>query len=344
MVLPRRQQFLLNPGPVNLHGLIRENLFNLELCHRQPEFERLLAHVKSRLFSLAEIVPGKFNLSLMHGSGTFAVDAGLTSLVRGRVLVINNGVYCERMSKTLALLPDVELFEFYAGLGKAPDLEQLESQLQAADPHWIAMVHHETTTGLLNPLDEVAEIAQKHGCLLFVDAVSSFGVHPVSTKSHVICFNSNKCLESLPGVAGVFWKSNLEVHSTTPVLDVSLYHEDIPSTPNVQAIIALDIALDILSAEDRSGRYRRLASHIWQVGGQYFPLLLPEEGRSHVLTAFKLNRRDPDELLNRALEEGFVIYPGQRSLRNEIFRVANMGSRVDEAAIDKLFSILSTSR
>src|SRR2546423_468816 len=105
MVLPIRDQVLFNPGPVNLDPAIKANLFNTELCHRQPEFEELLASVKARLFGAAGLSPETHHLSLLHGSGTLAVDAGLTSLVRGRVLVLNNGVYCDRLAATLAPLP-----------------------------------------------------------------------------------------------------------------------------------------------------------------------------------------------------------------------------------------------
>jgi 2-aminoethylphosphonate-pyruvate transaminase len=341
-MLAARQQVLFNPGPVNLDPAVKSNLFNVELCHRQPEFERLREGVIARLFEAAGLDPAAHRLSLLHGSGTLAVDAGLTSLVRGKVLVVDNGVYCGRLARTLAGVSDTEVAELAAGLGRRPDLETLEERVRAEHPDWIAMVHHETTTGLLNPLEEIAAIAERNGCRLFVDAVSSLPVHPLDQRSDVVCFNSNKCLESLPGVAGVFWRSELRSFPTVPVLDVSAYADAIPHTPNVQAFVALDTALDLLAAEDRPARYRRLAKHIWESGGAVFePLLEEEADRSHVLTAFRLGGRDPDELLRVALERGYVIYEGQGPLREEIFRVANMGAAIDERVIDDLFEVLA---
>ncbi len=341
-MLAARRQVLFNPGPVNLDTVVKSNLFNVELSHRQPEFRELYDRVARGLFEATGLGPESHRLSLLHGSGTLAVDAGLTSLVRGRVLVVDNGVYCRRLARTLATLGENTVSEHAAGLGLPPDVDALEAQVRSEGPDWIAMVHHETTTGLLNPVAEITDIAQRHGCRLFIDAVSSLPVHPIDAQADVICFNSNKCLESLPGIAGVFWARDLAAQATVPVLDVSAYAEGIPSTPNVQAFIALDIALELLAAEDRAARYRRLAERVWQAGGARFEPLLAEPHRSHVLTAFRLGGRDFEQLLRLGLEHGYVIYPGQEALRGEIFRVANMGALVDERVIDDLFEVLAS--
>ena len=269
------------------------------------------------------------------------MDAALASFVRGRTLVVDNGVYCERVTTTLRRLPQTEVTEFGPGLGVPPDLDQFEAELDSLRPDWIAVVHHETTTGLLNPLAELAKAARNRGVRVFVDAVSSFGAHAVDTGADVICFNSNKCLESLPGIAGVFWARGLETQMVIPVLDVSAYADAVPYTPHVQAFVALDVALDLLAAEDRPARYRRLAQHVWEAGGRAFDPLLAEPHRSNVLTSFLLEGRDADELFARALTRGYVIYHGQRELRSTIFRVANMGAAIDEETIDDLFRVLA---
>jgi len=330
---------LFNPGPVNVHPDVKRNLFNVELCHRQPEFDALDASVRERLFRIACLSSSTHRLSLLHGSGALAVDAALASLVRGHVVVIENGLYCRRIAATLRGL-GAEVAELSPGVGRRPDLEELERRVAELRPDWISVVHHETTTGLLNPLEEIVEIGREHGARVFVDAVSSFGAHHVDPRADVICFNSNKCLESLPGIATVFWRGDLELYPTIPVLDVGAYAEAIPSTPNVQAFVALDVALDLLLAEDRPARYAFLASKVWEAGAASFAPLLPERDRSHVLTSFRLGGRDPDELHARALSSGYVIYHGQNELRDQIFRVANMGAAIDATAIDDLFEVL----
>lgn len=339
-MLTRRSQILFNPGPVNLHPAIRANLFNTELCHRQPEFEELDASVRRRLLAAAGFRPGERNLSLLHGSGTLAVDAALASLVRGRVLVPVNGEYCRRLARTLTGLgADVVVDEH--GDGTRLDAGELAARLDTVSPDWLALVHHETTTGILNPVPEAAALCEAAGVRLFVDAVSAFPVYPV--QGDVVCFNSSKCLESLPGIAGVLWRDDLTVQPVVPVLDVGRYAAGMPSTPHVQAFVALDVALDLLAAEDRPARYHRLARRVWQAGGRRFEPLLAERDRSHVLTSFRLDGADPDPdaLLAKALAAGYVIYPGQGELRRTTFRVANMGAAMTEQAIDDLFTVLA---
>jgi len=339
-VLPVRRQVLFNPGPVNLDEAIQEHLFNMELCHREPAFDELAARIRARLLAVAGFPSDRFELSLLHGSGTLAVDAALASLVRGRVLVVNNGLYCQRLLATLGGFDGVELVDHDVGLGGRVDLDRLAGALREHRPAWVAMVHHETTTGLLNPLPAIATQCADADVRLFVDAVSSLGAHPVDARADVVCFNSSKCLESLPGIAGVLWRSDLGLQPTIPVLNVGAYAHGMASTPNVQAYVALDIALDLIAAEDRPARYERLARHVWAVGGERFELLLDEPDRSNVLTSFRLGDRTIDELFARAYEHGMVIYPGQAQLRDEIFRVANMGAVIDEAVIDELFDVL----
>jgi 2-aminoethylphosphonate-pyruvate transaminase len=340
MLEPRRQ-VLFNPGPVNLDPAIRENLFNVELCHREPAFDELAASIRTRLLDQVGLRGDAFEVSLLHGSGTLAVDAALASLVRGRVLVINNGLYCQRILETLSRFDDAATIDFELGIGAPVDLDAFASLLEREQPEWVAMVHHETTTGLLNPLGPVAEQCAATGTRLFVDAVSSLGAHPMDRRADVMCFNSSKCLESLPGIAGVLWRTGLELHQTVPVLNVGAYAHGMASTPNVQAYVALDIALDLLANEDRGARYKRLAHAVWRAGGAAFELLLDEPDRSNVLTAFRLGDRTIDDLFSRAYQHGMVIYPGQAHLRDEIFRVANMGALIDEPVIERLFEVLA---
>ena len=340
-VLQPRRQVLFNPGPVNLAAVIKDNLFNVELCHRQPEFDVLVASVRARLASILGFDPRTYHLSLLHGSGSLAVQAALSSLVRGRVLVVRNGVYGDRIADTLRQLPDTDVEVLEYRTGEPVDLYQIDELCNSRPIEWVAIVHHETTTGLLNPLGPVSHITNAHGCKLIVDAVSSVGAHSVDVGAEAVCFNSSKCLESLPGIGAVAWKADLPVYPTLGVLDVSAYAAGMPTTPNVQAFVALDIALDLMAGEDRPARYYRLAGHVWHSGSRWFDPLLPEVHRSNVLTSFLLGGRDPDKLFEQALKHGFVIYPGQGELRSQIFRVANMGAAIDADVIDDLFKVLA---
>ncbi len=337
-----RDYVLFNPGPVNLHPRIKETLFDVELCHRQPEFRELWMRVRDRLYKAAGLTPQTHRLSLLHGSGALAVDASLVSLVRHRVLVIENGVYGERMRKTLEGIEAAAVETLSWGWGAPPDLDYLATRLEKFKPDWVTVVHHETTTGLLNPLEPIANLVKRTGARLLVDAVGSFAAHQVDTRADVICFSSNRGLESLPGIAGVFWRNDVAARSSVPYLDLGMYAHGIPSTPNVQAFIALETALEILACEDRPARYARLARAVWAHGSRHFEPLLPEGLRSNVLTAFRCGDRRPTELAERAHEHGFVIFEGQGKLASEIFRVSNLGAEMTEERIQMLFDVLGS--
>jgi 2-aminoethylphosphonate-pyruvate transaminase len=334
------QQVLFNPGPVNLDPEIKQHLFDIELCHRQEAFEQVLAHVHEQLFLAAELSSADYSLGLLHGSGSLAVDAALASFVRGRVLVLDNGVYCARLATTAAAL-GCDVVQLPLGLGAVVDLEAAAAALDRERPSWLLVVHHETTTGLLNPLAGLVALARERGVRVLVDAVSSLGVHSVDVAADVICFNSGKCLEALPGVAGVFHRHGLTAHPTVPVLDVPAHTDALPSTPNVAAFLSLGIVLDLHSTPSRRERYARLAQHVWRAGELAgLTPLHPPEHRSHVLTAFSLPDRNADELAARALTKGYVVYHGQGPLRGSVLRVANMGAAMTEDVISDLFAVL----
>ena len=255
---------------------------------------------------------------------------------------MDNGLYCQRIASTLSGFDGVEVLEHRPGLGVPVDLEEVAREIRRVTPDWVAIVHHETTTGLLNPLAGIAGLCDETGARLFVDAVSSLGAHTLDPRADVVCFNSSKCLESLPGIAGVLWRSDLETHRSVPVLDVSAYSHGMASTPNVQAYVALDVALDLLAAEDRPARYERLARRVWARGGEHFDLLLDEPHRSHVLTSFRLGGRTIDELFGRAYCAAWSSTPARPSSTTRSSGSRTWAALMSDDTIDELFAILTT--
>ena len=167
---------LLNPGPVNVSPRVQQALLRGDLCHREEEFSDLLVAIRTKL--LRAFAPRDYTAVPVSGSGTLAVEAMVSSAMpEGRkLLVINNGVYGERMLRMAEAhrIPTVELRYNWT---ERPDLSQIESTLQA-DPtiHAVALVHHETTTGLLNLVNEVGAITRRAGRWLLLDAVSALDV------------------------------------------------------------------------------------------------------------------------------------------------------------------------
>src|SRR5439155_942940 len=173
---PERQRespmILLNPGPVNVSPRVTAALARGDLCHREPEYGDLQASIRSRLVR-AFAPTGGFTAVLITGSGTGALEAAVTSVLsaRGRLVVVSNGVYGERIAAMAAAarLPHTVVEGAWT---EPPDLAAVERALGAADVEAVAVVHHETTTGLLNPVAEVGRLAHARGKLVLVDSVS----------------------------------------------------------------------------------------------------------------------------------------------------------------------------
>jgi 2-aminoethylphosphonate-pyruvate transaminase len=326
---------LLNPGPVNLDERVKIAATSIDLCHRQEEFIDILMRVKRKLKKAS----GKLqsNISILHGSGTLAVESAMQTFISGDVLVINNGEYCQRIENSIKYNSDCKLFSLCFKTGEYPDLDRVRS---CFDRHydWVCVVHHETSTGILNPVSEICDLAQEFGCKVFVDAVSSFGAHHVDPRSNVICFNSNKCLESIPGAAIVVWDNNLiRCRDTLAYLDATSYREEqIPFTPNTNAIVALDTALDIFFKEDRYDRYDHISSYVRKVGSKYYPLFLTDY-YSNVLNSFVVDDNKYEMLYQTAKDRNFILYAGKMHGQ---FRIANMGVEITLSKVDELFDCI----
>jgi len=338
-----RQYILLNPGPVNVSPRVQQSLLRGDLCHREAEFSDLLVAVRSKL--LQAFAPHDYTAVPLSGSGTLAVEAMVSSALPegGKLLVINNGVYGERMLRMAEAhrIPTVELRYSWT---EQPDLSQIETTLEA-DPAIgaVALVHHETTTGLLNPVAEVGAITRRAGRLFLLDAVSALGGEELDVARDGVdlcACTANKCVQGLPGVAFVLVRNEVmtamrEYPRRSLYLNLPLHWEaqerrSIPFTPAVQAWYALDAALDELLEETVAARVRRYrtAAQLLREGFARLGLkfLLPPEYHVNSLTSLFLPEGMTYQRLHDDLKaRGFVIYEGQGKFQTGIFRVANMG-------------------
>ncbi|HYL80425.1 MAG TPA: aminotransferase class V-fold PLP-dependent enzyme, partial [Candidatus Acidoferrum sp.] len=187
----------------------RKALHRPDICHREPEFSALIQGIRQKL--LRAFVPGAesdYTAIVLTGSGTCAVEAALlSSLPAGkRVLVINNGVYGERMSNIVAL-HRLGVSEFKLDWTTRPDPEKLRLALrQHPEVHAVAMVHHETTTGLLNPVKEIAEVVDSQNRVFVLDSVSGLGGEAVDIAGphvYMVVGTAGKCIQGFPGAAFV---------------------------------------------------------------------------------------------------------------------------------------------
>lgn len=338
---------LLNPGPVNVTDRVRQALMLPDLCHREKEFSDLMAAIRAKLLKAFDIEEG-FTSALVSGSGTAALEMAVSSsLTPGRsMLVIQNGVYGERIGK----ICDVYKFNRHTlklGWGEPPSLEDIENELkQNPDIEVVALVHHETTTGLLNPLKEVGELARRYEKVFLVDCISSLAGDEIDFNSIDIAVGTaNKCLQGFPGVSFVLFREKdlarlRKIPERTLYFNLTGYHKAQEAggmlfTPAIPAHYALDVALDELIEETVAGRVTRYAkaARFLRAGFKDIGLefLIPEGWRSNCLTSLRLPKGLGYEKLHDGLKaNGFVIYAGQGKLSDNIFRIANMGDITQE--------------
>ncbi|KVE71018.1 2-aminoethylphosphonate aminotransferase [Burkholderia vietnamiensis] len=343
---------LLNPGPVTLSERVRRSLLQPDLCHRESEFFDLQDEARARLVAAYELDPAEWAAVLMTGSGTAAVESMIAALVPqdGKLLVIENGVYGERITQIATqygIAHDVLKHEWM----QAPDVAAIAARLDAGGYSHVAVIHHETTTGRLNDLGAIADVCRARGVRMLVDGVSSFGAEAIDFGGGVIdavAATANKCLHGVPGAAFVIVRRSAltKAASRTYYLDLGRLaklqdQRNTPFTPSVHAYYALVEALREFDEAGgwraRHARYKALADQV-QAGlaARGMPLVLPEGESSVVLRAYRLPQGVAYEALHDGLKaRGFVIYAGQGGLSKELFRISTMGA-IEAADVERL--------
>lgn len=305
-----------------------------------------MTEVRHKLLRAFGLETSSYVAALIAGSGTAAVELGIASIVRPTrsLLVINNGVYGARIAK-MAAAHAIPTQELVSAWHERPDLAAIDALLQKdGSIDAVALVHHETTTGLLNPVKEIGALCRKYDKLFFVDSVSGLGGEELNIQGcgvDIVACTANKCLHGLPGMAFVLVSERTQAHvkevpSRSVYFDLRNYitqqeQGQVPFTPCIPGTYTLNQALDELQAEggiaqriatyrERSGLLRR---EFKEIG---LRLYLDEALLSNSITTFQLPSGVSYAELHRALKNrGFVIYAGQGKLEHEVFRVANMG-------------------
>jgi 2-aminoethylphosphonate-pyruvate transaminase len=332
---------LLTPGPCRTSETVRLAAAGPDLNHREPEFLALLAETKDRLCGVYPSLAA-YRPYLLGGSGTAAMEAMVTSCVaEGPVLVLDNGYYSERMDAILGahgIRHRTLAFDWRGPI----DLGVVQAALAGERYEAVYACHHETTTGRLNPIAAIGELARGHGARLLVDATSSFGADPIEDPApDALCAAGNKCLHGIPGVAFAFVREDLaagmESHPRrTYYLHLPMYGgERPPLTPPVPGLAALRQALRELEAQGgraaREARYRRHARvmrHALEQSGM--PALVADaESSCALVTAALPAGWSYDRWFEANHERGYVIYGCKGPLADSHFQVSPMGELED---------------
>jgi Serine-pyruvate aminotransferase/archaeal aspartate aminotransferase len=357
--LPRYTLF--NPGPVVTSAGVKAALVHYDVCHRDEDYSGVVRRLQQKLrpvFGASE----EHEMLLLTGSGTAAMEMAVASVVPEgkKILTVANGAFGERLGE-IARLHGIPHVSLSCPWGSLPDPAALESML-IADPDIavVAMIHHETSIGVVNPVGAVGRICRARGVTLVVDAVSSLGAEDIDVvRDNIdVCFSSaNKCLHSVSGVSFVcvaptVWPRIADISPRVYYLDLKRYRRYLtevaqtPFTPAVSSFFALEKALDELfeqgGVQARRETYRRrnllIRRVLTDLGFQSFT----NTGReSHtIFTARVPSFVEIDALYSRMKDRGFIIYRCKGALGAHHVQIANMGELPD-ATIDAFLGAMA---
>ncbi|HJT80727.1 MAG TPA: 2-aminoethylphosphonate--pyruvate transaminase [Chthoniobacterales bacterium] len=338
---------LFTPGPLTTSATVKAAM-QRDIGSREAEFIELVGNIRTELLRIAGVSKeAGYEAIPMQGSGTFAIESVLSSVVppNGHLLILANGAYGERM------LQIAERWKIPATIrrwpeNESPDIETVRGLLeQNPRPTHVAIVHLETTTGILNPIDSIGRLVHQNGCGFIVDAMSSFGGVAIdlgNLGADYLISSPNKCLEGVPGFAFVIARRAALQACTGFARSVSLDllaqwkglegNGQFRFTPPTHALLAFAQALSELREEGgviaRAQRYR--ANHAALIAGMRklgFREFLPPEKQSCVITSFHYpddNAFDFEAFYRRLADKGMIIYPGKVSQTN-CFRIGTIG-------------------
>lgn len=336
---------LLTPGPLTTSKTVKQVMVH-DWGSRDATFLRINSEVLTRLPQVVNGGDGYVCVP-MQGSGTFAVEAMLTTLVpkNGKVLLIVNGAYGLR-AKKICDIAKRKAVVLETPEDTPPDLAAIERTLKrGAGITHVFVVHCETTSGILNPVHEIGALAHKYGKSYLVDAMSAFGALPLdAVAAHVdaIAASSNKCIQGVPGLGFVICRraalDQAKGNATTLVLDLHDQWQNFEKTgqyrftPPIHVIVAFHQALEEFTAEGgvagRGGRYgencRILLDGMRTLG---FKPLLAKEHQAPIIVTFHMPA-DPkfvfQTFYDKLKELGYVIYPGKLTVADS-FRIGCIG-------------------
>ena len=344
------QYLLLTPGPLSTTRTVRSAMMQ-EYSTWDVDYNSIVEFIRVRLVRLAvrdDVNLGAHTSVLMPGSGTFSVESVIGSVVPadGKLLVLNNGAYGARIT-TIARMLGIDTIELGQAETESTNLDQAEEILagDTAITH-VALVHCETTTGMLNPAEEVGAMVRRHGREFILDAMSSFGGIPMSMEStgaHYLISSANKCIQGVPGFGfvvadrtalessrGRARSHSLDLHDQW--LEMETKGGKWRFTSPTHVVKAFARALDELEAEGgvKARHARYVANQKTMVEGMRalgFRTLIGDEIQSPIITSFhypEAERFEFQKFYDALKARRFVIYPGKVS-NAQCFRIGSIG-------------------
>jgi aspartate aminotransferase-like enzyme len=338
MPSPPADVFLL-PGPVAMHPRVLTAMARPAMNHRGPEFKEILADVRT----LTQYLFGtRREVAVLTGSGTAALEAAVTGLLRkeDRVLNLVNGKFSERFHDLCRVFASATALPF--AWGTAVDPEKVSAALEGGRFRAVTVCWNETSTGLTNPMDEIAKVVKAHDALLIVDGITAVGGLENRMEAwgiDALVMGSQKCLAAPAGLSAVALSKRAydSLHSDTSFYTNLKAHvdalakQDTPYTPAVPLFLAFREALLMLKEEGlekRIARTTRLAEAARAAVGALGLGLFPKpDFASNTVSAIKYPAGVDDSTFRKILRETHrtTVAGGQDHLKGRIFRIGHMG-------------------
>ncbi len=336
--LPDNPYLLLTPGPLSTTKSVKAAMLR-DWCTWDDDYNSIVQEIRAELVKLATARDG-YTSVLMQGSGSFSVEAVLGSVIPqdGHLLVPSNGAYGRRIVQ-MAERMGIHTTMLDSGETRPTDLEALETTLQKKTTiTHVALVHCETTTGMLNPTKEAGAIVKAHGKTFILDAMSSFAgmeMDQADVGADFLISSANKCIQGVPGFGFVIARRgarsvSLDLYDQWRVMEEQKGKWRFTSPTHVvrafrQALLELQEEGGIPARAKRyAANHRTVVDGLRGLG---FQTLLPDEWQSPIITTF-LHPQSPDFTFKRFYdllkEKGFVIYPGKVS-EADTFRIGHIG-------------------
>lgn len=350
---------LLTPGPLTTSDTVKQVMM-FDHCTWDDEYKAITQRIRSDLLALGHVNEPEYTCVLMQGSGTFGVESVLNSAIQAtdKLLILSNGAYGERMAD-MAARANLSYRMYACPYDQIPSVKDVESILQEdeAITH-IAMVHSETTSGILNDISSIGALAASYGKSFIVDAMSSFGGVDIPLADWHIDFlisSANKCIQGVPGFSFILAKKEalMGCKGCARTLSLDLYDQwntmqvdgKWRFTSPTHVVLAFAQAMKEMQAEGgipaRSNRYRYLQQLLVQKMAAlgFRPYLKEHQGP--IITTFYYPENSNfafEEMYHYIKEHGYAIYPG-KLMDVRTFRIGNIGE-IYESDILRLYAVI----
>ncbi len=359
-----KRNVLLNPGPATTTDSVKLAQIVPDICPREKEFAGLMKGLRSDLLKVAHAPEDLYTTVLFCGSGTVNLDICINSLVPDgkKILVVDNGAYNARAVEICQMyhIPHIDL---KSSIFEQPDLNVVEQTLKEnPDVAVVYCCHHETGTGILNPIREIGALAHKYGAIFITDTTSSLGMIPVDVIKDNIDFCMASAQKGLMAMAGLSFiigrtdiiKASKNYPTRSYYCNLYLQYEyfektgEMHFTPPVQTVYATIQALKEyfeVGEEAKFARHHRVYEAIRKgVTDMGFETVIDPKIESGLVVSVKYPDNpnwDFEKVHDYCYERGFTIYPGKISTTNT-FRLCSLGN-IDVKDIEDFFVVLGNA-